>query len=205
MMRMRKKKDSILKCAKKIFARKGYDSATMDEIALCARSNKALIYYYFKSKDNLFSAVLLSAIDEIYDYIDGKVDDTSEPEEALKVYIEAFFIQANKDDTFIRILTREIGSIGAHLSDKVMGKFLRVLGILDGIIEKGVRKGCFVKKDVKIVHFIVIGTVSYYLCSVPLRKRLSKRFPNKGYLLKELRNVPEELFEIVLKGLKNNG
>ena len=41
----------ILDSASKVFAEKGYSGARMDEIAGKARVNKALIYYYFKSKE----------------------------------------------------------------------------------------------------------------------------------------------------------
>ena len=46
-------KERIIGAAKKLFAAKGFDSASVDEIAKHAHVNKALIYYYFESKDKL--------------------------------------------------------------------------------------------------------------------------------------------------------
>src|SRR5690606_31224912 len=48
----------ILKAAEKEFARKGLKGTRIDAIAARARCNKALIYHYFGSKEDLFSAVL---------------------------------------------------------------------------------------------------------------------------------------------------
>ncbi len=197
------KKETILKHAKRLFAKIGYDGATMDEIASKADVNKALIYYYFKSKENLYSCVLRNSVNAIYDYIMTKKEETGNFEAALGVYIEAFFLQAKRDETFIRILMRELASDGIHMSDDVMKRFLDILKILGGIIEKGVKTGAFVKRDAKMVHFIVIGAISYYLSSFSLRKRLSKRFPQNESLLKDIDNVPLELYEIILKGLKS--
>jgi TetR/AcrR family transcriptional regulator len=45
-----KARERILKAAKEIFSEKGFDGARMDPIAQTAGVNKALIYYYFKSK-----------------------------------------------------------------------------------------------------------------------------------------------------------
>ncbi|MCX6271040.1 MAG: helix-turn-helix domain containing protein, partial [Bacteroidetes bacterium] len=49
--------EHILQAARKVFARKGLDGARMQEIADEAGINKALLHYYFRSKDNLFRLV----------------------------------------------------------------------------------------------------------------------------------------------------
>jgi TetR/AcrR family transcriptional regulator len=54
----------ILDAAKKVFIRKGYDGSRMQEIADEAGINKALLHYYFRSKDNLFDAIFLAAFAE---------------------------------------------------------------------------------------------------------------------------------------------
>ena len=51
-------KNKILIAARKIFAEKGYDGARVDEIAREAGINKAMLYYYFKSKDNILKEVV---------------------------------------------------------------------------------------------------------------------------------------------------
>ncbi len=59
------KKDTeteILKAAKKIFIAKGYDGARMQEIANEANINKAMLHYYFRSKDALFGKIMEEAV-----------------------------------------------------------------------------------------------------------------------------------------------
>lgn len=51
--------EKILQAAIKIFMRDGYDGARMQEIADEAGMNKALIHYYFKSKEKLFEKIFL--------------------------------------------------------------------------------------------------------------------------------------------------
>lgn len=50
----------ILQAAEEVFVRDGYDGARMQDIADKAGINKALLHYYFRSKDGLFEKVLLS-------------------------------------------------------------------------------------------------------------------------------------------------
>lgn len=54
----------ILDTARAVFAEKGFDGARVDEIAQRAGVNKALIYYYFKSKDQLLQELLRGFMDE---------------------------------------------------------------------------------------------------------------------------------------------
>ena len=53
---------AILSAAKKIFSFKGKDGATMQEIANEAGINKALLHYYFRSKDLLFEQVFFEEV-----------------------------------------------------------------------------------------------------------------------------------------------
>jgi len=57
--------DKILEAAKKVFHRKGYEGARMQEIADEAGINKALLHYYFRSKEKLFEAVFEDAFSGI--------------------------------------------------------------------------------------------------------------------------------------------
>ena len=53
------RKELILKSAIEVFKSKGLDGATMDEIAQNAGFGKATLYYYFKSKEEIFNSILL--------------------------------------------------------------------------------------------------------------------------------------------------
>ncbi len=52
----------ILDAAKKVFIRKGLEGSRMQEIADEAKINKALLHYYFRTKERLFTAVFQFAI-----------------------------------------------------------------------------------------------------------------------------------------------
>jgi len=64
-IRQRKKREKdqriqgILSAAKKVFFSKGYLKTTMDEIAFEAEVSKPTIYQYFRTKDELYSALML--------------------------------------------------------------------------------------------------------------------------------------------------
>ena len=53
--------NQILDAAKKVFQTKGMDGARMQEIADKAKINKAMLHYYYRSKQVLFEAVFKNA------------------------------------------------------------------------------------------------------------------------------------------------
>lgn len=57
--------ENILRAAEKIFMEKGYAGTRMQEVADEAGINKAMLHYYFRSKEKLFQVILTEAINEI--------------------------------------------------------------------------------------------------------------------------------------------
>jgi AcrR family transcriptional regulator len=59
----------ILEAAAQLFAERGFDGARVDEIARRASVNKALIYYYFESKEQILDYLIESTLDEVFTHI----------------------------------------------------------------------------------------------------------------------------------------
>jgi AcrR family transcriptional regulator len=58
--------NGILKAARIVFTNKGFDGARMQEIADEAGINKALLHYYFRSKDKLFEAIFKDVLNTMF-------------------------------------------------------------------------------------------------------------------------------------------
>ena len=76
----------ILEAAKRIFHQKGFEGARMQEIANEAGINKALLHYYFRSKEKLFEAVFQDAFSQLM----GQAREIFFSEKPLKEKITAF-------------------------------------------------------------------------------------------------------------------
>jgi TetR/AcrR family transcriptional regulator len=61
--------DRIFKAASDVFEEKGFAAARMQEIANRAGINKALLHYYFRSKDHLFKAVFQVLLKKMFEKI----------------------------------------------------------------------------------------------------------------------------------------
>ena len=80
-------KEKIVTVAQKTFQRYGFRKTTMDEIAYDARKGKSSLYYYFKSKEEVFQAVVEKEAGLLRAEINMHVDKCSSAVEKLQVYI----------------------------------------------------------------------------------------------------------------------
>ena len=95
-------RERILSVATRIFARKGFSGARVDEIAKAAKVNKALIYYYFKSKEailrELFHTFFKESTDRLLRFVErgGFGEDAEENKKLFEREYESY-LEANSD------------------------------------------------------------------------------------------------------------
>jgi len=86
--------DAILAAAETVFARDGYQQTRMEDIAAAAELAKGTLYYYFKSKDEIFGRLLERESGKVLDEVRRRIPDTSTFPEALEqtvlFYLEYF-------------------------------------------------------------------------------------------------------------------
>ena len=61
-----KTKNKILLIAEKLFAKKGFDGTSVQDIAKAAEVNKALIYYHFKNKQDIIDSLFRQTLDDMF-------------------------------------------------------------------------------------------------------------------------------------------
>jgi len=81
-------RDKILSVANKLFSRFGFHKTSMDEIAKIARKAKGSLYYHFASKEELFTAVVSTEIENLKTQLSVIVNDKSlRADEKIKRYL----------------------------------------------------------------------------------------------------------------------
>lgn len=79
----------ILNAAREVFMEKGKDGARMQEIADKADINKAMLHYYFRSKEKLFNKVFIEAFKEFWPQVEGAMT-IETPYKAIESIVEAY-------------------------------------------------------------------------------------------------------------------
>lgn len=79
--------DELIETAKFVFGKYGFRKTTMDDIAIATRRGKTSLYYYFKSKDEIFQAVINKEAENLKANITKAIKNVSSPEDKIKIYI----------------------------------------------------------------------------------------------------------------------
>src|SRR5438045_6893707 len=135
----------IVEAAMDEFASRGFKGASMDAIAARTHTTRALINYYFGSKEKLYIAVLEQVYSEIRD-AESKLDlDHLAPIDAVRRIVEFTYNYYVEHEGFVRLVVAENQARGRHLRKS---RTMRTLNrpIIDrpaGVIVRGQAEGLF--------------------------------------------------------------
>ena len=76
--------------AEALFAERGFDGASIREIAEQAGATKALIYHYYANKEALYQTLLEDAVSGVVTQIETIAADGSEPETQIRAVVQVF-------------------------------------------------------------------------------------------------------------------
>jgi AcrR family transcriptional regulator len=100
-------RERIIKAARKAFAERGHDGVSMSEIAQMAGVKKALIYYYFPSKEDLFYEVWQYSIDELEDHVFSETRDENVYVSKLKRILRSYIDFITNKNEIKKIMDQE--------------------------------------------------------------------------------------------------
>ena len=86
----------IVEAAREVFINKGYDGSRMQEIADKAGINKALLHYYFRSKDKLFAASFESIFNEEIGAMAEVFKKVNKTEDLIEIFVSSYITLLKK-------------------------------------------------------------------------------------------------------------
>ncbi len=167
--------ERILCTAERIFAERGLAGARTDEIARAARVNKALLYYYFRSKDKLYAAVLDSLFSQLVAAVGSVLSAASPPRQRLLHYVDAYFDFILGHPNYPRLVQRELMEGGKHIVRITRQYIQPVQQALSQTVARGVKGGEFRRVDaVQTILTINAMIVSYFAVAPMLSQVLGR-------------------------------
>jgi len=133
----------IVDVARKIFTRYGFRKTTMEEIAAATQKGKSSIYYYFKSKEEIFRAVVEREAEEIKTELDRTIQKDGSPIDRLKTYILFRLHHVRSVKNFYAALNEEYLSHMDFILEIRRQFDLEERQIVKNILEEGIQNGTF--------------------------------------------------------------
>src|ERR1035437_8574968 len=99
---------SILEAAKRVFQKWGLNKTTMEDIAHEAGKGKSTLYYYYKSKDELFETLAMIEFNSCIAKANSSVREINSAKEKLKKYIAVMLNEIKKTASIYPLVKGEI-------------------------------------------------------------------------------------------------
>ncbi|MDP9900810.1 TetR family transcriptional regulator [Variovorax ginsengisoli] len=194
---------AILAAAKKEFSVHGLGGARLERIADTAEVHKRLVYYYFKDRDTLFSAVLESVYEEIRDaqlYLDLK---DMPPLAALRRLVEFTWDYYIAHPEFITFLNSENLHRARHLAamPRIAELNSPLLKTLSDIVERGQQAGLFrAGIDPMQLYITIAGCAYFYLSNIhTLSVGFNAQLASEKMLTQRMTHIIEVVTAYVLR------
>jgi TetR/AcrR family transcriptional regulator len=168
---------AILQAGVREFSREGVAGARIDAIAHRARVNKALLYYYFKDKEALYSAVLDQVFGGLAAAVNAAFAMNASPREKVLAYVRAHFDYVAGHPLYPRIVQGEMMSAGRNGSsqlDRIVKQYFRPLASqLGQLIAEGTAAGDFRPVDPAQVVPSMISVIVFYFINAPAMRSMT--------------------------------
>jgi TetR/AcrR family transcriptional regulator len=181
---------AILRAAVQAFSTLGPEGARMDAIARAAGVNKALLHYYFDSKEGLHEAVLDEVFGRVRDRALAILDGPGTPGERLLGYFLAHFDRLAQGDT-ARLMAYEMlrarDGRSSHLPWLARNLFGPIHQTLRRVHGEGVAAGELRPDDPAQVFLALVGMNVFYFMSAPMFLEIARANPLEGTALDQQR------------------
>ena len=166
-MTVSKTKARLVDVARQLFAKMGVENTTMNDIALASKKGRRTLYTYFKSKDEIYLAVVESELDILSDMMKRVADKDISPDkkiiEMIYTRLDAVKEVVYRNGTLRANFFRDIWRV-----EKVRKKFdAKEMVLFKGVLQEGKDKGVFCIDDVdmtaSLVHYCVKGIEVPYI------------------------------------------
>jgi AcrR family transcriptional regulator len=183
----------ILEAARRVFARKGFAAASVEDIADAAGLAKATVYHYFPSKRKLYRAALEQNIEGLIQQMRREVDAARGTAAKIRAFLAARLRYA---ETHGEIVCRSESVAAEPLCFNKDFKDLcrRQVEVLEAVLEEGQARG--------EIRAVPAAGAAFLACELT-RALMSRRL--RGWSSRSVEGEIDFLFDLIWKGLAVNG
>ncbi|NLP57146.1 TetR/AcrR family transcriptional regulator [Lutibacter sp. B1] len=202
---MAKEKDvttetEILNAAKRVFQQKGMDGARMQEIADEAGINKALLHYYFRSKQLLFEAVFKSLFFVLAPEINKILNDDSSIFDKIKNFTNNYISFVIKHPFLPNFIIQELNRNPEFITKLITNQYFPNIENFKNTVKKEINEGIIkpIKPEQLFINVLALNIFPFV--SKPILKEFLKLNDKQYHQLLEDRKT--EVADFIINSIK---
>ncbi len=196
------RKNDIISAARKVFSNKGFNAATMEEIASEAELSPGTLYLYFKNKEELHTILSIEVLKHLADEIQMVVTQDISVEKKVERFRDVFIAVYDYDpNILINLFHLQSGETLKNLSDEVL-KQIKLYssmahGAITDVIKEGIEQGIFIDEHPVALADVLWASYAGIVLWVDSKRLLNDQ---KDFVKPTLKTA----FKLISKGLKKN-
>jgi AcrR family transcriptional regulator len=150
----------IVDAAAQLFARRHYHEVRMDDIAAQAEVAKGTLYLHFKTKEDLYLALIVNGMDRLYAEVREKVGRPGAAEERLRIFVREVVRFFDRHPYVLDLVQRmEASGSGVEQVPALREKREAFLGLLTDVLREFNASGRFVEVDPDLAARALVGMI----------------------------------------------
>jgi AcrR family transcriptional regulator len=147
----------IMSAARDVFARKGFNETTMDDIAEAAGLAKGTLYLYFKSKRDLYMAALKEGIAELNAQTIEAVEAAQGAQEKIRALVSTRIAYAEENREFCKIFYSEMGNLvhPVHTVAEFKKMHMQQVEFVAGVLEAAAAHGEIRRGNTRLLAMMI--------------------------------------------------
>lgn len=181
---MNKTKRKIFETSMRLFAEKGYDATSIEEITATVGVAKGTLYYHFSSKEEIFNFLVEEGVKLLKNSIAIKTDKLENSLDKLRAIVLIQIKILVKYENFITIILSQIW--GNDSRSQMCRKYVfEYIQMIEEIVKQGIQKGEIIEGDSNVIASGIFG----FTCSSLIYKMRHNNEPIDVTILdKEIEN-----------------
>lgn len=184
-------REHLVQAARQVFMRYGFKKTALDDIAREARKGKSTIYYYFKSKDDIFKAVIEAESEIRNQTIDDQVSAVKGPQQRLKTYIYVRMLSLKKVDNYYEAIKNDLLDNLYFVNGLRINHLDTEVNFVKNLLQEGIDQGVYTIQNPELTARTIVTLLQGF--EVPLiKKNLSDE---------EIQKSIDEMLNILFHGI----
>ena len=155
------RREEIYETALKLFSEKGYDKTSLSDIAKALNLTKAGLYYYFRSKEDLFFTVHTDSVEKDFQPILNEAEKIVDPEERIKFFLKRYTTKVLTQNTSVKIAIQEAQHLDPNHQKRIYKDWRRGFDLIRNALSELESKGKIKKINKTFVTFAALGMCSW--------------------------------------------
>ena len=155
------RKAQILDAALAVIVQKGYENSRMDDIVASSKMSKGAIYWYYKSKKEIYLSLVNHWVHNYSAVLNHIVDTDRSASDQLRSLFQYFIVQYEKDPVVFKALLEFWSMAGRdpEFNDKLQKVYSEFVNLISTIIQQGMDNGEFKNLDVDITAMSIMVNI----------------------------------------------